>query len=404
MAKSLRLTRFTSWRNLKKLSRELLGQLIAPYRDVIERDKITLPAADLEDQDFYEGWASVFSHPRQLPAELTEALIRIDEMSTNAAHENLMTQMELEHVQMELGEAPTAMEVAVQVHLNEPDYLRSKHAEEKLRKLRSFVHFLPASEVPQDQFSVPTDDQLIDLSDKLRPFFESKKKGRYVKTKHHAMDGEHWFIIVHGGTIEQTLEVQEEIRPGVLRYRPEADDVLVYNPGSHSVRVNASTLGERREYVKQFGQIFFGSENAFVLGEKYNFKPVALGRSVFDEVEVEGIERVILRELRVLRGWGQGAVVTVRAKDLFSVIEDGKFPIWPDTRIFKASFDFYFTGDGTRAQSVKIVDENTASMARACDNSLIESWFLDAGFINVVVTESTNDVEETGGGVENVGG
>jgi hypothetical protein len=160
--------------------------------------------------------------------------------------------------------------------------------------------------------------------------------------------------------------------------------VLVYNPGSNSIRINASNVGERKEYAKVFGGLFFGDEGYFTLGKKYTFAPIKSGRAAFADVEVEGIDEVVLREIRVYRGWDQHAVATVRADDVFELIEKELFPIGPNSLIQKASLDFLFSGDNDRPRTVKIVDENTASMARACDHALVEKWLDEAGFIRSV--------------------
>lgn len=381
MAKSLRLVRFTNWRHLKHLSRELLKKLVGPFVTKITGRGIELPAEDLEDRDYYTKWTGVFAHPENLPEDLTETLITIDEMSTEAAHENLMEQMELAGIGVEADEKPTAMEVAVQVHLKNPDFLKEKHAEERLRRLRSFVHYLPPAVAEARGFTRPPDQDLERFADLVRPYFKKKVKGEYVNVDCHEMDGEFWLIILHGETMTRTLEVQDDEKPHVLRYRPEADDVLVYNPGSNSIRINAGNVGAQREYAKHFGSLFFSDEGYFTLGKKFTFDPVKVGREAFDNVEVEGVENVILREVRALRGWGQKAVLTLRANDVFDVIENGHFYVGVNTPVVKVSLDFYFAGAENQARSVRIVDENTASMARACDHAVVEKWLDEAGFI-----------------------
>jgi hypothetical protein len=381
MAKSLRLVRFTNWRHLKHLSREVLKKLVGPFVTKITGRGIALPSEDLEDKDYYTQWTGVFADPATLPEELTETLITIDEMSTETAHENLMEQMEMEGLTVPLGDKPTAMEVAVQVFLEKPDFLKAKHAEERLRSLRSFVHFLPPVDVRAPDFMRPPDADLEKFGQRLKPFFKKKVKGEFVDVTCHEMDGEFWFIILHGDIMTRTLEVKNDVKSNVLRYRPETDDVLVYNPGSNSVRVNAGSGGERKEYAKLFGEMFFADTMYFKLGSKYTFDPVKSGREVFNDVEVDGIDEVILREVRVFRGWDKHAVVTVRADDVFDLVERNLFPIAENTVIQKVSLDFVFSGDKDRPRPVKIVDENTASLARACDNALVEKWLNLAGFI-----------------------
>lgn len=391
MAKTIKLVRFTNWQKLKSLSRELLMRLVSPFEGQIKERGIELPHDTLEDKAYYTGWTGVFAHHENLPGELTETLIMIDEMSQEAAHENLMEQVAVEKLEFDFGKDPTAMEVAAKIHLEKPEFLRAKHAEEKLRKLRSFVHLLPAQGAIPPPFIKPSATQLEEFANRLRPFFKKKIKGEYVSVDCHEMDGEFWFIIVHSDTVMRTLEVKDDSKTHVLRYRPETDDVLVYNSGSNSIRVNAATVGARKEYARLFGELFFGNGEAFKFGAKFCFGPIHVGRKAFDDVDVTGIEQVVLREIQVMRGWGQHAVMTLRADDLFQVIEEGHLKVFPDTRIFKVAMDFVFDGDEKRPRSVKITDENTVSMARACDHALVEKWLDLAGFIGGQEEDGTHD-------------
>lgn len=380
MPRSLKFVRFTKFRELKKLGRELLGSLIAPFLPAVEEKGISLPAAELEDKAFYDGWTEVFAHPESLPEDMTETLLIVDEMSSDSAHESLMEQMELDGISIGLNEESTAMEVAVQVHLENPCFLREKHAEERLRDLRSFVHYLPTSGVESGDFTGATEGRLVDFGQRLRPFFRNRVKGDYVEVDCHEMDGEFWFIILHGETVTRTLRVPDSTtaETHVLRYRPEKDDVLVYNPESRSLRMNARNKGEREEYAKHFGGVFFGNSDAFRLEDKFTFDPIRVGRSSFDDAQVDGIAGVVLRELRVRRGWG---IVTARANDLFTAIEDSRFYVDERTPILMAKMDFYFGSLDSKPRPVKITNEYTVSIARGCDHALVEAWLDLAGFI-----------------------
>jgi len=284
MAKALKFIRFTNARHLKHLSRAVLGQLLAPHLEEMKTRGVTVPADDLEDKDYYARWSDIFAEAEKLPDALTEALLVIDDMSTETAHESLLVQMELASIVVDVGEDATAMEVAVQVFLHHESFLKARHAEEQLHNLRSFVHFLPEPGAAKGVFQMPTAILTGAFADALKPFFRRRVKGRYVDVLYHAMDGEHWFVIVHGDTVARTLQIADEQKPTVLRYRPERDDVLVYNPGSDTVRVNAANDGERKEYAKQFGGVFLNDEGYFTLRDKYRFDPVKGGRAAFAKV------------------------------------------------------------------------------------------------------------------------
>ena len=68
MAKSLRLVRFTNWRHLKHLSRELLKKLVNPFVTKITGRGIALPSEDLEDKDYYTQWIGRWDQARAASA------------------------------------------------------------------------------------------------------------------------------------------------------------------------------------------------------------------------------------------------------------------------------------------------------------------------------------------------
>jgi hypothetical protein len=79
MATAIKLVRFTNWQRLKHLSRELLMKLVTPFVGQIMERGVDIPKNDLKDKDYYTRWTGVFAHTENLPEELTETLITIEQ-------------------------------------------------------------------------------------------------------------------------------------------------------------------------------------------------------------------------------------------------------------------------------------------------------------------------------------
>jgi hypothetical protein len=195
-------------------------------------------------------------------------------------------------------------------------------------------------------------------------------------------DGEHWFLVRHGDSFTRTPKV-ENCKTEVLHFRPERDDVVVYSPGHDEIRINARTKGERDLYREQFGICLSGECNYFCRNSTYSLEPLRVdGASSLATDGLEGISRIILRELEIASDNRHCEVLVRQADNLFecdALDRERDGLTGGPGRLTRAAFDFHFA-DSSKPRPVQIRLPNLLKVGRHCDVSLIHRWLCLRGF------------------------
>jgi len=216
-----------------------------------------------------------------------------------------------------------------------------------------------------------------------KEWFSQHNRGKdTTRIETYEMDNECWFIIRHGDPVARTPKIEGK-KTQVLHFRPEKDDVVVYNPSLGEIRINARTKGEKQLYRTKFGFFLFGDENHFPGESKYTLEPLrADGKDSLDVSDIEGIEQIILREIEFFWGGSQSAIEIRRANDIFAMWQqhDPPYTIRENAKINRAAFHVYFTGS-SKPRNVQIRPSNTLNLGRHCDAALVERWLMERGFI-----------------------
>lgn len=85
----MRIRRFTKPKFLKQIGRPLLGRLFTQFSAELAAKNVTMPSAQLEDDEYFEALAKVVMAPESLPDNLIEALFMIEEMANKQGQERL---------------------------------------------------------------------------------------------------------------------------------------------------------------------------------------------------------------------------------------------------------------------------------------------------------------------------
>jgi hypothetical protein len=150
---------------------------------------------------------------------------------------------------------------------------------------------------------------------------------------------------------------------------------------ANELRVHASTVGELKLYVAEFGRHLFGEPGYFTFKKKYTLTPLSThGRSALMCNGVEGMKSVRLREIQWEWENAFGHVVKHRASDVFLAFTLQKLEIPRGAVLRKAAFDVELT-DGLRPRAVTIWPPKTASYGRGEEAALVERWLRRQGFI-----------------------
>jgi len=374
---TLRFKRFSKPHILKDIGRHLLGKFFAKFKDDLEEKAVVLPDPSLPDEEYFGALAKVLMSPEGLPGSLNDALYAIDEMATEDGQQRLEEAVEAEQLPLAFEEQSSREDIALQVWLEAPDLLAKKHNEQRLIRLSSFEYY--SNPTPTDRtasFQEPDTATLEALTAALDLWFSQHNRGhKHTKVELHTIDGEFWFMIRHGDTYARTPKVEGQ-RSEVLHYRPEKDDVVVYAPDLDEIRIHAGTKGEKQLYREKFGFYLFGREDYFSEFKTYTLEPLRLGMDSLDPQGVEGIRKIVLREVEM--GWDSqfNDGLVRKSDDVFASAAAYTRPFNPiqeKAKLRRAVFDVYF-GDDEKPRKVQIRPPNILKLGRHCDARLVHRW------------------------------
>lgn len=387
--------RFTKPHFLKQIGRELLGQFWGRFEPELMARNIPRPGPELDDAAYFERVAQIAMRPEGLPDNLVEAAHAIEAMANEEGQERLeraVAEGELHHL---LDGDNSPADLAMKVWLADPVLLAEKCNELRLARLTGFDYF--GSKAPVDRsgsFAAPDAATMERLTRDLEEAFQKRNRGQQtVQVSVHAMDGEWWFIVVHGDSFARVPTIDAG-RVVVRHFRPAKDDVVVYNPERDELRLHAGTKWERDLYRTCVGTRLFGDDAYFSERKNYSLETlVSTGADALDVSDIAGFVRVVLREYEV--AWhGQFNDGEVRkSDDIFASAEArGRMALPIGGRITRAVFDVYFEG-AKKPRKVQIRPPNVLKLSRRCDAALVERWLAARGFLVI-----TNRQGESGHG------
>ena len=248
--------------------------------------------------------------------------------------------------------------------------LARTHNAQGLRRLTAF-HYAGAKLAAQQRppFAPPDGATIEALSAALDAWFATNHRGEQTtRIEVYPIDDEYWFLVRHGDSFTRAPKVEQQ-KTEIIHFRPERDDVIVYCPEHDEIRINARTKGERDLYIEQFGLHLRGSADYFSRRDTYTLEPLRTeGPDALDSSGIEGIVRIVLREIEVDLENGNHEVITRAATDLF---EGGaNTSACPEAvpkrgTLARAVFELQFAGSA-KPRPVEVRPPNTLKFGRRC--------------------------------------
>src|SRR5260221_517527 len=301
-------------------------------------------------------------------------------------HGQEVLQAAAERARLPLGLKPESSheDIALQVWLAAPALLAQSHNAQRLRRLAAFQYAgckLPRPQRPT--FTPPTNATLNALTADLDTWFHSNHRGQETaKIQLYPMDDEYWFLIRHGDAFTRAPKVEKQ-RTEIIHFRPQRDDVIVYSPEQDEIRINARTKGERDLYIEQFALYLRGRSDYFSARQTYTLEPLRVeGPDALDTADVEGIVKIVLRELEITFGNGNQEVITRAANDIFQSGPGDPVRLEAVPKcgtLSRAIFDLQFIGSD-KPRPVEICPPDNLKFGRHCDAQLIQRWLTKRGF------------------------
>ena len=312
------------------------------------------------------------------PEDLANALFFINEMSTTEGMDDLLNDIENNGLTIDVGDQPTAADVALQVWLQDPKLLERHHAEQYLTRPRSFEYYIGAGDGPVLSPS-PSQEDLDLLASDLDDWFDKKKRGRHASVFAFPQDDGVWFLVRHGAPMDRRGIIDQSGETGASFERPEKFDVMVFDPQLNELRVNASSIGEKRLYRDMWGLHFFGSKNYFKKGRKYTLAPLENGSESTSCEDFDGIEWVKLVEVHFAYHGAHDERVIRKATDYFALLEVQGRSL-RTSLAFAAKFQVKFTQQkNPRTLMLKL--PSTAQFTRDEDSAVLDLWLQKRGFV-----------------------
>lgn len=367
---------------LKKIQPANLIPLLEPFRPFLEMKGYSLPASADQEVDA-TALGSILAQPdEEMPGDLVEALHLIGSLGSDERFDDLLDMAVANQIDPD-GEV-TALDLATQIWLKNPEALERKGHEEFFQQRKSFESFRAAN----PEVVVAVDDLPSDLSaleEALDAYFQAKKRGVGCRVTRKDSAGEVRFLVEHGQPCKREPS-RKGYRSTSTFFRPEKTDVVIYDVVHNELRINASAFADVREYRARFGHHIFGGEDRFVFSEKYTLEPLKHdGRASLNCRDVPGLNSVNLREVEYSWGGAFEHIEIHRAEGLFHALELIRRDIEKEPHIRKAVFKIKLDGE-KKSRTVTIKAGNKSGYNRGEEAMVIEDWLRARGF---VLTEET---------------
>lgn len=387
---TLKFKHFSQVDDLKAIHQHSLLAFLKPHEAFFTAKGLVLPTEGAQDFD-YQALTSLFISTDDLPQDLIEALYQVNEMATPEGMQDILERCDGAEVELFLQEDPAPTDVAVQAWLQAPEIFERAHNEYQLDRPRSFESFFNPDSQNISPIKVPSPDKLKSMESALTEWFSRRHCGETVTILPFERDGSLWFLIRRGEPIKRQGAVLDGKSSSVV-YRPEKHDVLVYTPALAELRISPVTKKERELYLRVFGKHLFENDQFFSERGKYTLEP--LRRDGEDSLvcsDIEGLDDIVLQEVRIRWGQQHKEFETRRAEDLFAAYKAREMELPKYAPLILAKFKVTFANT-KKTRVLVICPPNRINIKRHDDSTLLDAWMAKRGFI--LNQKSEGDVEQ----------
>lgn len=377
---------FTRPDGLKRIANDNLIKFLLPYSGYLSGRSFTVPTDPSAEFPHDKLAKLLMQYDANIPPDLVNGLYYIDEVASNETLEEMMERANDAGITLAVDGKSTPADVATQIWNAKPDLLIERAVRSLAFQKSSFMYFLGKTARKRSLPATP-DTQLKKLETEMDPWFESKQRGKGTRVFAFPRTDKVWLLVRHGMPMIREGKHEDDGSAGVAFYRPQKHDVVIYDADQDVLAVNADTKGARTLYRESIGLVLFGDKEYFGEGEIFTLAPIRDdGPDCLVCSDIEGIDRVRLREVvRVLPGRIPITEIT-RASDLFAALGDHADAKFKYGTIIAAKFGVLFRD--ARQERVVSLSKGSARYDRDTDAPAVEAW-LDAR--NFYATEKKDD-------------
>lgn len=366
--------------DLKGASPQNLAQLLMPYTDFLKSKGLSLPKSGMEVNSFdYAALSNILmTSDSNIPCGLIDSLQCIREMATPETMDYLLREAGIHGVPIDDPDLSPA-DLAVQVWLHDKSILERVYAEQFLIRPCTFVYF-QGREEGNTRFREPCPNIIRALEGDLDQWFQRKKRGCGCRVFVYPRQDGIWFLVWHGAPFRREGCI-ENGEPSCISYRPERYDVLIYQPATGELQIDADAIAEREIYRRYFGRHFFGDDHHFPGTAIYTLDPLrANGERALVCSDVDGMKLVRLCRIEFVIGRLFRSIETIESEDIFAAINAGDISIPHNARVSEGGFRIEFS-DSRVPREVAIRPSNVIYYQRDSDCIVVEPWLRLRGFM-----------------------
>ncbi|MCE5314043.1 MAG: hypothetical protein ABFD49_07210 [Armatimonadota bacterium] len=371
---------FSRHGDLKVVSPKYLVKLLAPYADFLKSRGLNIHRQGLKACHMdYAALADILMTPdSNMPSGLVDSLQIVHEMATPEAMDYLLHEAGTRGVPLDDPTFSPA-DLAVHVLLHDKNIIERAYAQRFLIRPCTFVYF-QARDRRGVEFRGLSPDIIRALERDLNKWFQKAKRGRSCRVFVYPRQDGIWFQVWHGAPLRREGCIDHG-ESSCICYRPERYDVLIYQPATGELQMDAEAVNEREVYRRYFGRHFFGDDHHFPGAAIYTLDPLRTdGERALVCSDVNGMEFVTLRRVEFVISGAFGTIETVEADDVFAAINAGEARIPHNARLSEGGFSIKFS-DSRMPRFVALRPENMVRYQRDSDCGIVETWFRLRGFM-----------------------
>lgn len=385
------LKRFANVDVLRSVSPKHLVPFLQSHADYLTARQIEIPESEEMFDDFdYGSLVEVLLTPTgDTPPNMIDSLYYVNEMATEAGMDAILRELAQNGRFIDEVDS-TPVDIAVQAWMIDSRLVERAYARQFVHKPKTFLHFY--ADASSGRFSEPADETLRMMESDLDDWFEKHKRGRNSRVFMFPRGEDFCFLIRHGEPFTRVPRIHEG-ESSSLFFQPEKHDVVVYKPGTGELRINNTTKGVRDLYRQTIGKHVFGNPEHFPDCGRYTLEPLRTdGARSLVHTGIQGIVDIKLTEIQFDMGGAYNTIRTIKADDVFAMLQLCGEAMPEDVAILKASFRIWFS-DSKRPRTVVIKPSNVAQYLRDGDGDLIEQWLRSCKFI-MDEEEESDEVDE----------
>lgn len=382
---------FASTKALRRLDPKVLVELLGHFREYVESKGLALPPpqeATAVNLDY--GRLRDVCMAGDIPHELDDVLFHVCALGSLEGWDKIQREAEFQKNRLDFRTADLSFaDLAIKAWLwdwpNNRALLEQSYARAKIHSRSSYVYY-PAVKGLRQPYRPPTAAGLDGVRAELAEYFVGEALGKGTSLLIYDYEKETWFLIRYPGQLErhEAIGVDGEVETPV--FKPAEYDAVVYHKDYRDLRLNTNRAKEHKKYRIVFGNLLFGTGNAFDPVERIVHLEPLKGecRDIFKCEDVPGLGSIAPIEVGFCSLAAPGREMVWRSEPDCSLLDYGGSDerLLPDDTHSVAYAKFrYRRKDRVKHDTVTVHTGKTLNYERDGDSAVLEQWLRRRGFI-----------------------